>query len=92
MTENKMVLMKPHPDACQVCAREHEAHLPHDQQSLYYRMTFHAQHGRYPTWADAMAHCSPSTNGVAPFEITESPSTAPQQTINTTQKRRKSWI
>lgn len=61
MTENKMVLMKPHPDACQVCAREHEAHLPHDQQSLYYRMTFHAQHGRYPTWADAMAHCGPST-------------------------------
>ena len=23
MTENKMVPMKPHPDACQVCAREH---------------------------------------------------------------------
>ena len=61
MTENKMVLMKPHPDACQVCAREHEPHLPHDRESLYYQMTFHAQNGRYPTWADAMAHCSPST-------------------------------
>ena len=60
MTENKMVLMKPHPDACQVCGREHEPHLPHDQQSLYYQMAFHAQHGRYPTWEDAMAHCGPS--------------------------------
>ena len=59
MTDHKMTLMKPHPDACQVCAREHEPHLPHDQQSLYYQMAFHAQNGRYPTWADAMAHCAP---------------------------------
>ena len=64
MTENKMILMKPHPDACQVCARQHEAHLPHDQQSLYYQMTFHAQHGRYPTWGDAMAHCHPNVQRI----------------------------
>ena len=79
MPEHKMVLKTPHPDACQVCAREHEAHLPHDQQSLYYQMTFHAQHGRYPTWADAMAHCSPEvkqiwTRGLAQHGIeTEAP-------------------
>ena len=64
MTENKMVLMKPHPDACQVCGREHEAHLPHDQRSLYYQMTFYAQNGRYPTWGDAMAHCHPEVQRI----------------------------
>ena len=64
MTEIKMILMKPHPDACQVCAREHDPHLPHDQQSLYYQMTFYAQNGRYPTWADAMAHCAPEVKRI----------------------------
>lgn len=26
--------------------------------SLYYQYKFHAAHGRWPTWVDAMAHCS----------------------------------
>jgi hypothetical protein len=26
---------------------------------MYYQMAFQQQHGRWPTWADAMAHCTP---------------------------------
>lgn len=30
-------------------------------QSLYYQLHFHAERGRWPTWSDAMAHCTPET-------------------------------
>jgi hypothetical protein len=52
------MVLPPAADRCQVCATKHEAHLPHNAQSLYYQMTFNMQHGRGPTWLDAMAHCS----------------------------------
>lgn len=51
-------LMPPPADACQVCAVKHDPREPHNAQSLYYQMAFHAATGRYPTWADAIAHCS----------------------------------
>jgi hypothetical protein len=35
--------------------------MPHNQQSLYWQYWFYGQHGRWPTWADAMAHCSEAT-------------------------------
>lgn len=44
---------------CQLCATAHEPHEAHNKQSLYYAVRFQAQHGRSPTWADAVAHCSP---------------------------------
>jgi len=47
------------PDVCQECAVKHEPKLPHNQQSLYYQYKFYQEHGRWPTWADAMSHCSP---------------------------------
>lgn len=50
-------LLPPPPNACQQCAREHEANLPHDQQSLYWQYWFRKQHGRWPRWPDAMRHC-----------------------------------
>ena len=47
------------PGACPVCAGDHAPEQPHNQQSLFYQMSFYKQHGRFPTWADAMAHCTP---------------------------------
>lgn len=47
------------PGSCPECFVVHEPHLPHNQQSLSYHVKFFAEHGRYPTWTDAMAHCVP---------------------------------
>lgn len=43
---------------CQECATEHAAELPHNQQSLFYQYKFYNEHGRWPTWEDAIAHCT----------------------------------
>lgn len=53
-----LFLLPPRPDVCQACATNHEPEDPHNQQSLYYQYWFYAQSGRWPTWDDAMAHCS----------------------------------
>lgn len=52
-------LMPPPAGACQVCARKHDPLLPHDKTSLYYQYAFYGALGRWPTWADACAHCDP---------------------------------
>lgn len=46
--------------ACQVCGRvpNHDPGQPHDAQQLYYQLAFYAEHGQWPTWRDAMAHCA----------------------------------
>lgn len=44
---------------CPECAVKHEPDQPHNAQSLAYQYDFRARHGRWPTWADAIAHCSP---------------------------------
>lgn len=46
---------------CQECGTDHRAESPHNQQSLYWQCAFYGQHGRWPTWADAMAHCDDQT-------------------------------
>jgi len=51
-------LMPPRPGACQVCATTHDPAFPHNRDSLYYQTAFKLKHNRYPTWADAMAHCT----------------------------------
>lgn len=43
---------------CPECACQHEPHLPHNNESLFYQYRFFDQHGVWPTWADAMAHCT----------------------------------
>ena len=53
-----MMLLPPRSDVCQICATDHEPHLPHNAQSLYYQMAFKIEHGREATWKDALAHCS----------------------------------
>lgn len=52
-------LMPPPAGTCSQCGVEHEPEGPHNQQSLYYQYAFHAEHGRWPTWSDALAHCTP---------------------------------
>lgn len=51
-------ILPPPASACQTCGREHDPALPHDAQRLYYQYAFYAEHGRWPTWRDAVAHCS----------------------------------
>lgn len=53
-------IVPPAPDACQVCGRRpnHDPAQPHDAQSLYYQYAFYALHNRWPTWRDAVEHCS----------------------------------
>lgn len=52
-------LLPPKKDRCQVCASDHEPEQPHNQQSIYYQYNFYGQNARWPTWADAIAHCTP---------------------------------
>lgn len=54
-------LLPPAADVCQKCATKHEPELPHNQQSLFWQCWFYRQNAgaRWPTWADAMAHCTP---------------------------------
>lgn len=47
------------PGQCPECAVVHKPEMPHNQQSLFWNYNFFEQHGRWPTWADAMAHCTP---------------------------------
>lgn len=52
-----MLILPPKPGVCPVCAVKHKQDQPHNPDSLYYQMKFRQQHGRFPTWWDAMAHC-----------------------------------
>lgn len=52
------MLMGPREGVCEECAAEHPDYMPHSAQSLYYQYRFYQQNGRWPTWNDAMAHCS----------------------------------
>jgi len=51
-------LMPAAPGTCPECAVDHPPELPHNQQSLFYQYKFYNDHGRWPTWEDAMSHCS----------------------------------
>ncbi len=53
-----MMLLPPKPDVCQKCAVDHKKELPHDQTSMYWQYWFYSQYERWPTWADAMEHCT----------------------------------
>lgn len=46
------------PGRCSECASEHPPEQPHNRDSLFYQIKFHQEHGRYPTWNDAMRHCT----------------------------------
>ena len=46
------------PGTCPECAEVHDATQPHTQQSIAYQYKFYDRHGRWPTWSDAMEHCT----------------------------------
>ena len=54
-----MMLLPPPKDSCPVCARKHDPHLPHDATTMYHQYRFYGIRGRWPSWADAAAHCAP---------------------------------
>lgn len=53
-----VILGKVPDGTCPECATKHEPEQPHNQQSLAYQYKFYDQHGRFPTWKDAMEHCT----------------------------------
>ena len=55
---DRIVILPPRPGACPICAARHKENQPHNPESLYYQVRFRQKHRRFPTWADAMAHCS----------------------------------
>ena len=57
-------LMPAKPGTCPECAVKHEPTQPHNQQSLYYQYHFYADNNRWPTWEDAMAHCTEEVKAV----------------------------
>ena len=52
-------LMPAKEGTCPECATAHDMSQPHNQQSLFYQYKFFNENGRWPTWKDAMEHCSP---------------------------------
>lgn len=54
---------------CPECATAHPEWKPHNQQSLTYQYKFYDKHGRFPTWADAMEHCSETVKGLWKAEL-----------------------
>lgn len=56
---------------CPECAVKHDASEPHNAQSLAYQYDFYARHARWPTWADAIAHCSPELQAAWKRELME---------------------
>ena len=59
----KLKLLPPN-SGCPECATEHDPTQPHNWLSPYYQFYFYQQHGRWPTWADAMAHCACETQAL----------------------------
>jgi len=56
-----MQLLPPPEGTCPICAVAHAPEAPHNAQSVYYQYRFYGVRGRWPTWADAVAHCEPET-------------------------------
>lgn len=57
------------PDVCSDCGVDHAPDAPHDATSMYYQFLFLCMHGRCPTWADALAHCDPTTRRLWETEL-----------------------
>jgi len=53
------------PGTCPECAVDHKPEEMHDNRSLPYQYQFLNKNGRWPTWADAIAHCPPEYQKVA---------------------------
>ncbi|MFG0448353.1 hypothetical protein [Vibrio sp. YQ_11] len=51
-------ILPPAKGTCQECGVVHAPEAPHNKDSLIYQYTFAKNNGRWPTWADASAHCT----------------------------------
>lgn len=49
------------PGTCSECAVDHDENQPHNRDSLFYQYHFFNEHGIWPKWGDAMAHCDEKT-------------------------------
>lgn len=49
---------------CPECATIHDFDYPHDKNSLFYLYTFYYKYKRWPTWNDALNHCSIETKNM----------------------------
>lgn len=58
LREGRLTIPPPKEGACPLCGELHGRGEPHNKNSLLYQHRFRRNHGRYPTWEDAMAHCS----------------------------------
>lgn len=58
MSSEGFTLLPARPGVCPQCAVDHEPGQPHSRDSLFYQYRFYSQRGRWPTWKDAVAHCS----------------------------------
>ncbi len=47
------------PSVCSICGARHMPSAPHDARSPFYQYQFWLRHARWPTLADAVAHCPP---------------------------------
>ena len=87
-----MLLLPPPKDSCPVCAHKHDPAHPHNAQTMYYQYRFYGLRGRWPTWADAAAHCTPEmvefwkdalgTNWTEPPEGTEVIADPPAESLH----------
>ena len=64
-------LLPAKPGTCSECSTVHDPTYPHNQQSLYYQYHFYADHNRFPTWEDAMSHCTEEMKRVVIEELTK---------------------
>ena len=57
-------------DACPACGMypPHAPHQPHDC-SMFFRYWWKANHGRWGTWKDAVAHCTPAVRAAWEREL-----------------------
>jgi hypothetical protein len=58
-TMQGFMMLDPSPDTCHECGRAHDCRQAHDNQSLIFQYRFYSKRGRWPTWKDALAHCTP---------------------------------
>lgn len=65
-----MFLMPTKPGVCPKCGIDHPEDQPHNRDTLLYQYTFYDEYGRWPSWADAMAHCSEAVKAVWTRELT----------------------
>lgn len=60
-TNKPMTLLPAAPGVCPECAVDHGPDEPHNQPSTYYQIKFYQDNARWPTWEDALKHCTPET-------------------------------